>query len=1046
MFWSCADVDIVPRSDYRERCSGNGRLMVNNCRCNKGYYGERCQFANECEDDSQCGVFGKCVDVKATGYPKKLCYCRAGRFGPKCGTTSLVTNRKQVNLAALNKKILSDDLTLYWRVLQIEQELEVVLVNNGSSYAALGWRPAGMGKECKGYPYIAEDSLANSAWRPEDDDVLLVSSAAQPEPETEPEPEGEPEPHGEPEPKPEGEPEPESEPKSEPEPESEPKSEAEPESEPKSEPEPGSEPKSEPEPESEPKSEPEPESEPKSEPGPNGKGEPKPEPEPESEPKGEPEPTSEPEPEPHGKAKPDPEAGSEPKSEPEPEPEGEPGPPGGLLVPNRKKREAGSRQRRFAVPLLKEDAEPVKAEPEPEPEAESEPKAEGEPEPEPETASTSEAVTKKKTAFTPKGDFHAMDCTDIVVGVANGNHYRIDDFYTRDRSTPRPDSYWGGATSLTAALGWEVDGQTMILFRRKLEASEPTDHPITKGAMHVIWARGQEVGNYVHSPKSGLESGPASVQDFYRPGELKYHGKKESKEKTDSKGKEEVDWCGDHWRYPSSCKPGKDCEYYAKWKYNEQTDYITFLVQTSEKERWTGIGFTDNRRMSLTDAVIGWVELSGRYFMYDAWARGYTSPVVDPNQGIKNFSASIEDGITTLNFERKRVSGDAEYDLSFTDDQCLYMVFPIKGGIVNFVSKKIRKHTLTPIISPERICIRSCSKFGGADGRPFVYTTTPRPPRLHYEVEVKLTDVGNDFVVPERGSTAWNQLTNRMRDTVEGALTSVPGYLATEVTSVSPDGAGNLLTKMEVMIDEKNHLAEVGTLPELNSDGQVGENSMVRQILQQTIAGGAMGNLRVDPQYLRVSEIRETSSTSNTVTSLSGEEQNAALSFLAVNKNWVIVGIVAALVVLTIIQAAVTIARNKKSGSPPVSTKERLITNSGWRDYSGTQNYIYDTTEMRENGMNARRQGNAHTHTHTPQNGRQAPVRAQTALNGHHSIHTQPMTDTSRKLSQNPLIPSLAPLDTPKGIPKGILKVITLKVTRKVIPKVTVGLPQAPRM
>ncbi|XP_045106315.1 uncharacterized protein LOC123501521, partial [Portunus trituberculatus] len=981
MFWSCSDVDIVPRSEYRERCSGNGRLMVSKCRCNKGYYGERCQFANECEDNSQCGVFGRCVDVSATAYPKKLCYCRAGRFGPKCGSTSLVTNKKQVNLRALNKKVLSSDLTLYWRVLTIEKELEVVLVNNGTSYAALGWRPAGIGKECKGFPYIPDESLASSAWRPKDDDALVPEGNPEPEsepepegePKTEPEPEGEPEsepePHSKPEPEPEGEPEPESEPKSEPEPESEPKSEPEPESEPKSEPEPESEPISEPEAESEPKSEPEPESEPKGEP------------EPESEPKGEP--------------------------EPEPEPEGGEGPQGGLLVPSRGKREAvvSRRQRRFAVPLLKETADTVKAEPEPESEPKSEPESEpksepeSEPEAEPETASKSQAIAGK-TAFTPKGDFHAMDCADVVMGVAVGNHYRIQDFYTRDRSTPRPDEFWGGANSLTAALGWEEDGQTILLFRRKLEATEPTDHAITKGLMHVIWARGQEVGNYVHSPKSGLEAGQASVQDFYRAGEFKYHGKAgqrgvvamdflESEKEADSQAKEEVDWCGDHWRYPSSCRPGVDCEYYAKWEYDEGSDYITFLVQTSEQERWTGIGFTDNRRMSLTDAVLGWVEQSGRYFMYDAWARGYSSPVVDPNQGIKNFSANIEDGITTLKFERKRVSGDREYDLSFTDEGCLYMVFPIKGGLVNFVSKKIRKHTLTPIMSPERVCIRSCSKFGGADGKPFVYTTTPRPPRLHYEVEVKLTDVGDDFVVPERGSTSWQQLTNRVRDTVEGALTPVPGYLATEVTSVEPDGAGNLLTKMEVMIDEKEHLKEVGTLPALES----GKGSVVREVLQKTIAG-AMGNLRVDPQYLRVSELRaETSSDGNTVTSLSGEEENAALSFLSVNKNWVIVGIVAALVVLTVVQAAVTVSRNKKSGTPPVSTKqERLITNSGWRDYSGNQNYIYDTTEMRENGVNARRQVNTTQHQHHQHHQSTRPVtsttsRPQAPPNGHHHHH-----------------------------------------------------------
>jgi len=42
--------------------------------------------------------------------------------------------------------------------------------------------------------------------------------------------------------------------------------------------------------------------------------------------------------------------------------------------------------------------------------------------------------------------------------------------------------------------------------------------------MHVIWSRGQETGHYVHSPKSGLERDAATVRDFYRADELKYHG------------------------------------------------------------------------------------------------------------------------------------------------------------------------------------------------------------------------------------------------------------------------------------------------------------------------------------------------------------------------------------------------------------------------------------------------------------------------------------------------------------------------------------------
>ena len=34
---------------------------------------------------------------------------------------------------------------------------------------------------------------------------------------------------------------------------------------------------------------------------------------------------------------------------------------------------------------------------------------------------------------TPSGDFHAMDCQDIIIGKAKGDQINIDDYYTRDR-------------------------------------------------------------------------------------------------------------------------------------------------------------------------------------------------------------------------------------------------------------------------------------------------------------------------------------------------------------------------------------------------------------------------------------------------------------------------------------------------------------------------------------------------------------------------------------------------------------------------------------
>ena len=117
-----------------------------------------------------------------------------------------------------------------------------------------------------------------------------------------------------------------------------------------------------------------------------------------------------------------------------------------------------------------------------------------------------------------------MDCTDIVIGSARGLTSRVGDYYTRDRSTPRHDEFYGGKSDLTLGTGFEENGVTTIIFRKKFLATHPTDHSLTDELTHIIWAKGQEPAGYIHSPPSGLEKEPASVKDFYQPDELKYHG------------------------------------------------------------------------------------------------------------------------------------------------------------------------------------------------------------------------------------------------------------------------------------------------------------------------------------------------------------------------------------------------------------------------------------------------------------------------------------------------------------------------------------------
>ena len=107
---------------------------------------------------------------------------------------------------------------------------------------------------------------------------------------------------------------------------------------------------------------------------------------------------------------------------------------------------------------------------------------------------------------------HSMDCTDIVIGtsktIGSGTSmkslHRVYDAYTRDRSTPKRDDFYGGKEDLTGAFAYEdAEGFTVVAFQRKLESSDPTDHTLSKGLTHIIWAYGQGKGELLsQSPQS----------------------------------------------------------------------------------------------------------------------------------------------------------------------------------------------------------------------------------------------------------------------------------------------------------------------------------------------------------------------------------------------------------------------------------------------------------------------------------------------------------------------------------------------------------------
>lgn len=322
--------------------------------------------------------------------------------------------------------------------------------------------------------------------------------------------------------------------------------------------------------------------------------------------------------------------------------------------------------------------------------------------------------------------------------------------------------------------------------------------------MHVIWARGQEPQHYVHVPPSGIEKGPSSVPDFYKPDELKYHGHRMQRgvtqinffeqdkpvvqNNTDSAvatnvavGHQLDNDCRGFWRHPRDCNPSKqNCEYQVNWETVGKGDEMWFRIQTTNINTWTGIGFSNDLKMSQTDAIIGWVDKNGRPFLMDTWINGYSPPKLDDRQDIYNASGSIQNGATILEFTRKRVSNDPQ-DLSFTDDHCLYLMFPILGGEFNAVNKKTRKHEQVPVVTETRVCIKSCGKELEAAAAAAI---KPEPNRLVYSVGVKLMNLAESFESPKKGTPEFDNLASQISNSFNGVLGTIPGYYKIDVTEI----------------------------------------------------------------------------------------------------------------------------------------------------------------------------------------------------------------------------------------------------------------------
>lgn len=152
----------------------------------------------------------------------------------------------------------------------------------------------------------------------------------------------------------------------------------------------------------------------------------------------------------------------------------------------------------------------------------------------------------------------------------------------------------------------------------------------------------------------------------------------------------------------------------------------------------------------------------------DTWIENYNAPSIDKTQqNYENLSGRIENGETILEFSRKRSTND-EYDLPFTDEQCLHFMYIVKGGSFHGINKKIRKHEQLPIVSAQKICIIN----NGEEEE----VTTPLPPRLFYDVEVKLVGIGKNYRAPSPGSQDFEDISNKITESFTPALKKVLGF------------------------------------------------------------------------------------------------------------------------------------------------------------------------------------------------------------------------------------------------------------------------------
>uniref|UniRef100_A0A1I7UX56 EGF-like domain-containing protein n=1 Tax=Caenorhabditis tropicalis TaxID=1561998 RepID=A0A1I7UX56_9PELO len=314
----------------------------------------------------------------------------------------------------------------------------------------------------------------------------------------------------------------------------------------------------------------------------------------------------------------------------------------------------------------------------------------------------------------------AMHCSDMVVGMVANGRARIMDMYSPSKATPMEDSFFGGENSLTSAAAFQEDGVTTLVFRKKLIAEEKWDNSIVNGPMTVIWAKGADPMNYVHT--TGGKPIQASPEFFANA--MKYHGKNargvmtinffetpssELSEPTEAiktptvHGMHLESTCEGSIRHPEGCS-GDQCLYTISWISDGSVARFSIhgALQTSQ---WTALGFSTDGNMAAADAVVIGIQ-NNAVMVTDQFMPNYGRPVVDEQQDIFDVETTYVNGFLTANFSRELHSED-EFDVDL--QECVFLLYSPFGGVIE-KNGEIRKHQETPLRSSSKICLNKCTE------------------------------------------------------------------------------------------------------------------------------------------------------------------------------------------------------------------------------------------------------------------------------------------------------------------------------------------------